>query len=219
MPVGTSPESFSRGFSPQALEPLYELNGLFLRLLIDTARVPSRQDELPLVYALRASLIELTPASRQRIARCAVCLVDAGFAEEDRWAAVARGVALPFSASADWLSPEQAVQLAQMTLTLAWTIARATPETARIIFGMTRPVVPIVASLGIERIQHLVQLHGNWLRPAWENRPAIWRHLLSPADPPPASRLPPIHVRAMQRQLARLQHATSVSRATQPSHR
>jgi hypothetical protein len=98
-----------------------------------------------------------------------------------------------------------------MTFTLAWTVARAGVESARIIFGMTPLCARIISSLSIHRIQGLAEQHYDAIRPAWEDNPQIWRHLLSLTEAAPVARLPPVHVRAMQRQLAELSLATSAS--------
>ena len=117
------------------------------------------------------------------------------------------------------LSPGRTVELAQMAVTLAWTIARASPEAACIIFGMTSDCGRLVSGLSLHRIPWLAERNAPAIRPAWADRPQILQHLLSLSDPPPASRLPPLHVRAMQRQLAALSLATSASPPIRQPHR
>src|SRR5207302_6497561 len=73
-----------RAFSEAALTPVYELNAVFLDLLTTLARDSSRQ-AWAWEAALQGELSHLTPAARARIARCPVCLVDAGFQDERRW--------------------------------------------------------------------------------------------------------------------------------------
>jgi hypothetical protein len=207
----------SGSFSEAALTPLFELNAFFLNVLIASASRPP--DERPhWALAQRSEWTQLSLTARQQIARCPVCLVDAGFKEEERWEAIARRDA-PASAAADGLPGWQAVELAHMTFTLAWTVARESLEGARIIFGMTPPCARIISSLSIHRIQGLAEQHHDAIRPAWEDHPEIWRHLLSLTEAAPAARLPPVHVRAMQRQLTGLALATGASQPTRQPHR
>ena len=199
----------SGSFTEAALVPLFELNAYFLNLLVaSAARPPEERPHWAL--AQRPEWTQLSLTARQQIARCPVCLVDAGFKEEERWAAIARRDA-PVSATARGLPHWQAVELAHMTFTLAWTVARADTEGARIIFGMTPLCARIISSLSVHRIQRLAEQHHDAIRPAWEDHPEIWRHLLSLTEAAPVARLPPVHVRAMQRQLAELSLATSAS--------
>jgi hypothetical protein len=199
----------SGSFSEAALTPLFELNAFFLNVLVVSASRPSH--ERPhWALAQRPEWKQLSVAARQRIARCPVCLVDAGFQEDERWEAIARRDA-PASAAAVGLPRWRAVELAHMTFTLAWTVARASLEGARIIFGMTPRCARIVSSLSVHRIQELSEQHYDAIRPAWEDHPQIWQYLLSLTEAAPAARLPPVHVRAMQRQLTSLALATGAS--------
>jgi hypothetical protein len=205
----------SGSFSEPALAPLFELNAYFLNAMAASAsRPPEGRPHWAL--AQRPEWTQLRPTARQRIARCPVCLVDARFNEQERWEAIARRA--PLASAAECGLPHwQAVELAHMTFTLAWTVARADREGARIIFGMTPPCARIISSFSIHRIQGLAEQHNDAIRPAWEDHPEIWRHLLSLTEAAPAARLPPLHVRAMQRQLSSLALATGASRQIQHS--
>jgi hypothetical protein len=208
------PGSFA--FSEASLNTLFELNGFFLELLAAAARSPPAKSPA-WSAALRPQASQLTAAARARIARCPVCLVDVGFHDEARWGSQTSERRLPEEVSG--LSPGRTIELTQMAVTLAWTTARASPEAACIIFGMTPDSVGLVSGLSLHRIPSLAERNAPAIRPAWVDRPQIWQHLLSLSDPPPASRLPPLHVRAMQRQLAALSLATSASPQIRQPHR
>jgi len=199
-----------RSFSEASLAPVFELNAFFLDVLAEAARDPSPKG-WAWEAALRPELLQLTPTARARIARCPVCLVDAGFQDEGRWASVATGAEVSESAATDGLPSGRAVELTQMTVTLAWSVARANAEAACIIFGMTRRCARVVANLSVHRIPVVAERNSAQVRPAWAEDREIWGHLLNLLRPVPASRLPPLHVRAMQRQLAELSLATSAS--------
>jgi hypothetical protein len=208
------PGSFA--FSQASLTTLIELNGLFLEFLAEAARNPTVKSPA-WSAALRPHASQLTAAARARVARCSVCLIDVGFHDEARWGSQTSERRLPEEVSG--LSPGRTFELTQMAVTLAWTIARASPEAACIIFGMNPDCVRLVSALSLHRIPWLAERNAPAIRPAWADRPQIWQHLLSLSDPPPASRLPPLHVRAMQRQLAELSLATSASPPIRQPHR
>ena len=214
--IGFEEDPGSFAFSEASLTTLFELNGFFLELLAEAARNPTAKSPA-WSAALRPQASQLTAAARARIARCSVCLVDVGFHDEARWGSQTSERRLPEEVSG--LSPGRTIELTQMAVTLAWTIARASPEAACIIFGMTPDSVRLVSGLSLHRIPWLAERNAPAIRPAWADRPQIWQHLLSLSDPPPASRLPPLHVRAMQRQLAALSLATSASPPIRQPHR
>jgi hypothetical protein len=205
-------------FSEVSLAPLFELNSFFLELLTEAARHPAQGDCAWGAKQGRA-LSQLTAAARARIARCPVCLADAGFQEEARWDVSVHLAEQSVSDRAGCLPLGRAIEFTQMTVTLAWTVARTSREAACIIFGMTPRCAQVVSALGVHRIPALAKRNSRDIRPAWANHPQIWQHLIGVSDPAPASRLPPVHVRAMQRQLAEVSLATGASRLIQQTHR
>lgn len=202
-----------RAFGEAALTPVYELNAFFLDVLTTLARDPSHRAS-PWEAALQPELSQLSPAARTRLARCPVCLIDAGFQDERRWASPARASELPEPGAVE-LPLARSVELTQMTVTLAWSIARAHSEAACIIFGMSPRCARLVAGLSVHRIPFLAERNAPHVRPAWADDPEIWRHILNPTVAP-SSRLPSFHVRAMQRQLAEITLATHASGPIQP---
>jgi len=204
-----------RAFSEAALTPVYELNAFFLDLLTTLARDSSRK-AWAWEAALQGELSRLTSAARARIARCPVCLVDAGFQDERRWTSPASDGGVCASATTLKVPLARSAELTQMTVMLAWGIARTHPEAACIIFGMSCQCARLVANLSVHRIPVLAERHAPHVRPAWADDPQIWRHLLNPSTAVPPSRLPPLHVRAMQRQLAEVALATSASHPFHP---
>ncbi len=203
-----------RAFSEAALTPVYELNAFFLDLLTTLARDSSRR-AWAWEAALQPELLQLSSAARARIARCPVCLVDAGFQDERRWTSPASGGEASASSTTAETPLARSVELTQMTVTLAWGIARTHPEAACIIFGMSPQCARLVANLSVHRIPVLAERNAPHVCPAWAEDPEIWRHLLNPTATPP-SRLPPLHVRVMQRQLAEVSLATPASGPLQP---
>jgi hypothetical protein len=200
-------------FSEAALAPVYELNEFFLETLSHAARHASWRGS-PWANALGQELSQLTQPVRARVAHSPVCLVDVGFQDSARWE-VGEGRSERLAPPASpFLAIDRAIEIAQMTITLAWTMARTDATAARIVFGMTRQCSKTVSALGVHRLPALAQRHAPWMRPRWLSQPRIWQQLLSVSDPAPASRLPPAHVRVLQRQFGDLALATSASQPT-----
>src|SRR6266480_7594538 len=107
-----------RTFSEAALTPVYELNAVFLDLLTTLARDSSRQ-AWAWEAALQHELLHLTSAARARIARCPVCLVDAGFQDERRWTSPASDSGVSTSPATVEVPLARSVELTQMTVMLA----------------------------------------------------------------------------------------------------
>lgn len=131
--------------------------------------------------ALKVPLSRLTDIARDRLARAPICLVDAGFRDDSRWATIIGRPDSELSPGESAFPHLQALQLAHQTLTLAWTAARASQESACIMFGMSRKCAEIVSRAGIQIMQRVAERHHDWIRPAWENQPEIWRHLIATA--------------------------------------
>jgi hypothetical protein len=212
-----APDRTPRSFSEAELAPVFELNALFLERLTEAAHRPSGTSMCAWAQALQPQLRQLTTASRVRIARCPICLIDAGFQEEGLWEDTPKCPDARHARTAG-APDEQALELAQKTITLAWAVGRVNLEAACIIFGMTARRARIVSELGIHRLTSLAELNAHQIRPVWADDPQIWRHLLSPAGPPPPSRLPPLHARLMLRQLAEVWLATSASESSHHPH-
>lgn len=209
--ASTHEDGEGRAFSEPGLAPVYELNRFLLDVLVDMASRPSRETRSPLSVALKAPLGQLTDAVRDRLSRCPVSLVDAGFRDDARWTTAIAQPNAEFPTVEGAFPRLQALQLAQQTFTLAWTAARAHPETACIIFGMSRKCAGLVARAGIQTMQRMAERHPDWVRPAWESQPEIWLRLITMAEQEPQPRLPPVGLRALQRQLASLEPATRES--------
>jgi hypothetical protein len=219
MSAPTPDESRVRSaFSEAALTPVYELNEFFLETLTHCARHASWQGST-WANALGQELSQLTQPVRERVARAPVCLVDVGFQDAAGWETGEGRSERAAPPTCPFLAIDRAVELAQMTVTLAWTMARTDVAAACIVFGMTGRCSKTISALGVHRLPALAQRHAPWIRPLWLNQPRIWLQLLSVSDPAPASRLPPAPVRVLQRQFADLVLATSASQPTREPRR
>jgi len=163
------------------LEPLKEVNGRCIDLLVHTAR-SSRPDALPLVGQILEELRGVTPEVRTRIADRAILLVDMQFKNGEWWRKAKQHPSRPAPLPA-WRGAfprPGGSHLARITLTLAWhTIV--SDRYAACLMGMTREVAGIVAEFSPIEILRIAELHHRHIRPRWEDRPGIWRRLFQVA--------------------------------------
>lgn len=152
-------------------EPLAELNMEILEFHIATAP------------ALQAKWHALSGAARLRLACCPFLLVDAGFAQPERWARLSNfGVheTVPLRtllASRSVLS----TPLLRRVLLLAWHMARANRTSARIALGMSGTCAGVVADCRLADLEALAERRPGWIRPRWNQHSDVWRAWLSAA--------------------------------------
>lgn len=203
----------TRGFSAESLQAVFELNRRFLDDLMSTARRPSRELKLQLALELKEALLELTEDDVTRLAQSAVCLLDAGFADEGRWKALSENRP-PRTDGLDielGFSHLIALQLSQVLFVQAWTMTCLSPECARVVFGMSRACSQYFARLQVNAVQRLADQNAGWVRPRWADRPQIWRRLISSAQQSENSRVPPVGTRVLLQVLADLELATTAN--------
>jgi hypothetical protein len=170
------------------LAPIIEINERMLERLHahacglavrDLGRASGEAPEL-----LRVLLPEwcgLDAAGQRRLAQCPYLLLDAGFAQPERWQ-VAAGLAVHEAAPAprepDFFIADQGwVALRRRTLLLGWHLARAQPLAARVLLGMSPVSVECIAATRLTDLEELAEGAGR-MAPRWEGQPQIWRQLL-----------------------------------------
>jgi len=207
-----------RTFSEASLAPVFELNRLFFDALVEAACRPASEVGPRLASTLQGPLLQLTSAARDRLSRCPICFVDAGFHDDERWALIATQSDTQLGSREIVFPRLQALQLAYQTLTLAWTVAQTNLEGARLIFGMTRRSARVIAKAGIQTMHRVAERHTGWIRPAWEDQSVIWQDLIAMAmrETEPQSSL---GMRALQRRLADLEPATGESNEIRSTRR
>ena len=159
----------------------FEVNERCLELLVHAARRESK-GSFRLVGELRELLKTADPGVRRRAACRSFLLVDMEFGNSDWW----RGAGSHLSQYARlplWgrsFPPGSGTQLARAALLVAWNSLRAArdPETARVLLGMTPEVGDLIARLKFDQIDRIAQKRFRFVRPRWEDRPAVWRRLL-----------------------------------------
>ena len=196
------------GFTASVLEPVFDLNARVLQRLVDEARCSDEETRIGIVVPLRRSLLELSDVGLDRLARCPICLLDAGFGEKARWLARLGEPCLAFGPKiAAFEFPRlEALRLSQTLFMMVWAAANAQPVCAKIIFGMSEECLRVMRAL--TSVQDLIEECSHWVRPRWPDRPQVWQRLIGTAQQSPAARIPDVGVRALLQMLADLEPAT-----------
>jgi hypothetical protein len=163
-------------------EALFEINGRCLELMIEAASAPTRGMH-PLLYQLRAPLMELTPAARRRAARSRILLVDLRFDDPGYWIGLASSSRRSIGSKVHAFFPRRsAANLSRSTLILAWHALLASTEIASVALGMHRDVAKTIAEMPISRLEHIAKNEANELMPRWADLSAVWKELLQAAQ-------------------------------------
>jgi len=168
---------------PEMLASLAELNEQYIDLLAVQAMTNTPSHGHPLLQDLRPLLIVLDPGGRRRAASCPYLLLDAGFADPQRWL-WARGYhvrdaeRMPLE---QYLTMPQATSLARLVFAYAWHLARTHSSAARMILGMSGRTAEILGTYTLRQMTDLAELHPQWLQPRWPAHVRMWRELLGGA--------------------------------------
>jgi hypothetical protein len=122
----------------------------------------------------------LDAAARRRAAACPYLLVDAGFADPQRWRRPAPlGVGDTGEAAySTFFTVPGTTEVARLVFTYAWHLARAHGAAARLLLGMSAPCAALIGHLSLLQVHSLAQTHQAWLKPRWPARVQVWRELL-----------------------------------------
>ena len=163
----------------ETLESLVELNELCLELFAEQAAVRCAQPSL-LLRQVGELWRVLDIAARRRAAACPYLLVDAGFADPQRWRRPAPlGVGDTGEAAySTFFTVPGTTEVARLVFTYAWHLARAHGAAARLLLGMSAPCAALIGHLSLRQLHSLAETHQAWLRPRWPARVQVWRELL-----------------------------------------
>lgn len=168
---------------PEVLPSVAELNRQCIDLLILQAMTAATPAEQPLITEMRPLLLRLDPAARDRAAACAFLLMDAGFADPQRWL-WARGYAVCDS-QPSWEAPiarvPQGIALARQVFAYAWHLAGSHRKLARVTLGMSTGTAEVLSNYTLVQTMGLADVHPDWLQPRWPRNLLMWRELLQAA--------------------------------------
>lgn len=218
----------SEFFNEEALQGIFEINHLLIQLLVAAAGRPPSESRPQVVVALGPILLGLGLGARQRLARCPVALVDLEFRNAECWRQIecGQGESAVRHAPLGCFPRLQATELAQATLTLAWSLVRSSREAATIVFGLTPECAARLAGLAAPAIQRLAETQAPYARPRWDTDATFWRELLRIAQTTDSltQRSSSIGTYVLQRQFADLiplppRAATAETASTREIHR
>ena len=165
------------------LDTLAELNELGLALLAEQVAVHGSAAGA-LLQPVAELWRRLDAAARRRAAGCPYLLLDAGFADPDRWRAASAPAQVGDGGTvryACYFTVPAAAGVARLVFIYAWHLARAQPAAARLLLGMPAPSAALISRYTLRQIETLSEDHPEWLRPRWPTRVQVWRELLSAA--------------------------------------
>jgi hypothetical protein len=182
----------------QLLQSLQEANERCIQMLAHAARTEAR-DTFPLVNHLRPLLRGLTPEIRARAARTALLLVDMQLSNAPWWTSLQAHPArpAPLPAARGSFNRASAMPLGRAILMLAWHGVRSDPV-GSCLLGVSPDVARVIASFSLTELDGAVERRYRYVRPRWEDRPAVWRALLLSAQSRDARRTREANLRAIQ---------------------
>jgi hypothetical protein len=194
------------------LRPLYEINERCLELLVRAARTD--RPTFPLVGYLRELLCSVTPETRARAAHRPLLLIDIQLTNGELWRTASDRPVHPTPRSG-WQGAfprPAAVQLARWTLSFAWHKVRTAPHELCLL-GITTDVANAIAQLPITEIAPVAERYFRFVRPRWEDRPAVWRRLLFSAQSADIRRARDVNLYGIQLLTAELMSPVARSRS------
>jgi len=182
----------------QLLQSLQEANERCIQMLVHAARAGAT-DTFPLVNHLRPHLRGLAPDVRARAARMALLLVDMQLSDAAWWTHVRSHPTrpCPWPPARGSFPRASAVPLGRATLMLAWHSVRSDPV-GSLLLGVSPEVARVIATFSLTELDRVVERRFRYVRPRWEDRPAVWRALLLSAQRGDARRTREVNLRAIQ---------------------
>ena len=160
------------------LGPVAEINEQMLECLRLMAADNAPQAPR-LVTLLREDWQRLDLKAQRRLSACPYLLLDAGFAQPQRWDWMASAGVMEATPRCAYFAGRDAVALVRRTLVLAWHLARSNRVTARVILGMSTLSAERIAACRLADLEALAELGPGWITPRWEQQPNVWRQLIA----------------------------------------
>lgn len=162
------------------LEPMAEINEQLLDALRRLAAAGAGAQPR-LVTLLREDLSRLDAGAQRRLAACPYLLLDAGFAQHERWEPMPPAGVQDAAPEAAVFTGRSGIALVRRTLVLAWHLARSNRLMARVALGMTARSAERIAACRLRDLEALAELTPAWIAPRWEQQPNVWQQLIGAA--------------------------------------
>jgi hypothetical protein len=184
-------------WDPAVLEPLAEINERVLEVLAGAGGA-SRPYASALSPLLAAEWQLLDAPGRARLAASPYLLLDCRFACRELWSIPVHAGVRDAAGAAHGFAGALGARTLRHVMLLAWHWSRANPMTAQIALGLSESCARLIAGTRHRDMEALAELYPSWIRPRWEDRPAIWRQLLAAASPSSPVALKQLHLRGLQ---------------------
>ena len=172
--LGQLPEAEARIMT---LESIQGVNTVFLDLLWAGAQagVPG----FPFDEPLRSRIAALSDRTRKRLSQCGVLLVDACFAQAQRWRLIASEELRSDSALNHWLPEKEGMLLVHSVLHIAWSVLKWNRQEAAFLLGVSTDTARSIQALNVQDLSRIAKHRSHWIRPRWADRPnAAWAKLI-----------------------------------------
>jgi hypothetical protein len=182
-----------------SLDSVVDINHQCLDFLVTMAAAGTAR--CPALFAShRAVWCEMPEALRARLAASPYLLVDAAFDDESRWRCLAPRMVqdVPGHGAEPVFAGPGAGDFIRRVLVFGWHLARANPQLARVVLGMSPACAWHVARLRLQDLDWLAEFRPGWVRPRWERQPRVWLHLLLAAREADTELLTQVSLRGLQ---------------------
>jgi len=161
------------------LEALADVNHRCLGLLAEQALAAAPEDH-PALRQVGELWQALDERSRWQAASCPYLLIDACFAEPQRWqwlsgADVREAPRAPY---ASFFTVPQTAAVARTVFVYAWSLVGNYSAGARVILGIHPQCARLLGACTVSQVHELAERGSGWLRPRWLKRVHLWRQML-----------------------------------------
>jgi len=195
LPVLSGESSAARA---RLLQSMRQANERCCDMLTHAARAELKGTFL-LVHHLRDLFRGFTPEIRRRVANTGVLLVDLQLSNAPWWSRLrehpADAARSPHIYGSFPRAP--AVQLGRAALMLVWHAVHA-DHAGTCLLGVSPEVARIVSGFSLTELDQVVERQFKYVRPRWEDRPAVWHALISSAQRGDPRRTREVNLRVLQ---------------------
>jgi hypothetical protein len=184
-------------WDPAVLDSLADINERVIEVLASQAG-SLRPYASPLSAQLADEWRGLDALGRSQLAASPYLLLDCQFSSEELWSGSAYGGVRDAGVAASGFTDALGAKTLRHAMLLAWHWSRANPITAQIALGLSESCVCLIAGSRLRDLEALAEQGPAWIRPRWEERPDVWRQLLTAAAPLRPALLRKIHLRGLQ---------------------
>ena len=158
----------------ELLQCIRDLNDDYLELLVAEGTRAGSSSHLP--DRVRDELRKSSRQARQQIAKAAYSLYSLGFEDQQFWRSALRTEPRSFAERyGGVVTPSSFIELA---LYHAWHVAVSNPIAARVVYGMSAPIIECVAHASLWQLRRVAVEYPELLMPRWPTNPCFWPEVI-----------------------------------------